>query len=639
MTPVPLIARQSLFGNPDRAYALISPDGRRLASLAPVDGVMNIIVTPLDRPAEAVPVTRESGRGIGHCAWAYDGRSLVYLSDRDGNEQWHLYRVYLDSGEVLDLTPGEGRVRLLDTSPRYPEEVLVEIQAAEPDVAGIFRIALADGTRVRLAAVPDFQRLLWSDFRPWLGVRALPDGGSEWHQPDGDVWRLWLQIPAEDNLTTFPLARTADGGLYLVDSRDRDTAALCRQGPATSEREVLFADPRADVSDVLLDARSREPLAVAVTWARKEWHVLDAGLAAEFDYLCGRCHGDITLASRTPDDRHWIVGYQADTTPTRFYHYDRSCGEARYLFSNSQRLEALPLAAMQSVTLVARDGLALTAYLTLPDLAAARSLPLMLLVHGGPWERDQWGFQPWHQWLANRGYAVLSVNFRGSAGFGKRFLNAGDREWGRAMQYDLLDAVEWAVSEGIADPNRVGIMGSSYGGYATLAGLAFSPDRFACGIDLMGPSHLVSLLESIPPQWQSQAELFKQRVGDHTSDEGRQWLESCSPLVHADHIRKPLLIAQGAHDPRVPRQESDRMVAALEARDVPVIYLLFPDEGHGLARPANRLALCAIAETFLGRYLGGAVEPPGDDLAGSSVQILSGAGYLPETYAQYQQRV
>jgi dipeptidyl aminopeptidase/acylaminoacyl peptidase len=637
MTAVSLITRRALFGNPDRAFALISPDGRRLASLAPVDGVMNIIVTPVDTPTAASPVTRETGRGIGHCAWAHDGASLVYLSDRDGDEQWHLYRVRMDDGDVLDLTPGEGRARMLELSPRYPDEVLVEIQAADPATAGRFRINLHDGVRTRLPAMPDFQRLLWSDFRPWLGVRSRPEGASEWYRPVGDDWQPWLQVPAVDDMSTFPLAEAGDGRIYLVDSRDRDTAALCRIDPASGVRQVLFADPCADVSDVLLDTRSRQPVAAAVTWLRKDWHTLDAGVAAEFDYLHGRCHGDITLASRTPDDQHWIIGYQADTTPTRFYHYDRRQGEARYLFNNSERLEALPLLPMQALTLAARDGLALTAYLTLPD-SALRPLPLMLLVHGGPWERDQWGFQPWHQWLANRGYAVLSVNFRGSSGFGKSFLNAGDREWGRAMQHDLLDAVDWAVNEGIADPERVGIMGSSYGGYATLAGLAFSPERFACGIDLMGPSHLVSLLESVPPQWQSQIELFKQRVGDHTTDEGRQWLEACSPLLHAKHIRKPLLISQGAHDPRVPRVESDRMVAALRARGIPVIYLLFPDEGHGLARPSNRLALCAIAEAFLGLHLGGAVEPPGEDLAGSSVQILSGAEYLPGSFAIHANR-
>lgn len=632
MSPHPLIPRRSLFGNPDRAYALISPDGGQLASLAPVDGIMNIIVTPASAPETATPVTHESGRGIGHCAWAFDGHSLVYLGDRDGNEQWHLYRVYLDGGDVLDLTPGEGRARLLDISARYPGEVLVEVQSADPGSAGIFRITLADGTRTRVPAVPEFQRLLWADFRPWLGVRPQADGGSEWYRPVGDDWRSWLQVPAADNLTTFPLACAADGRLYLVDSRDRDTAALCCIDPDSGARRVLYADPRADVSDVLLDGRSRQPLAVAVTWARKEWHALDAGVAAEFDYLRGRCHGDISLASRTPDDRHWIVGYQADTTPTRFYHFDRQRREAVYLFGNSAQLDALPLLPMQSHTVTTRDGLAMTAYLTLPD-SASRPLPLMLLVHGGPWERDQWGFQPWHQWLANRGYAVLSVNYRGSTGFGKAFTNAGDREWGRAMQDDLLDAVDWTIDQGIADADRIGIMGSSYGGYACLAGLAFTPERFACGVDLMGPSHLVSLLESIPPQWQSQRELFRQRVGDHTTPDGRRQLEARSPLAHAERICKPLLISQGAHDPRVPREESDRMVAALQAAGVPVVYLLFPDEGHGLARPANRLALCAIAEAFLGKYLGGAAEPAGDDLAGSSVQILSGAEYLPGSFA------
>ena len=629
-----LIPRQRLFGDPDRAFALISPDGKSIASLAPVDCVMNIVVAPVAEPAAERPLTRESGRGIGHCAWCHDGQSMLYLADRNGDENWHLYRVRLDDGDILDLTPGDGqRARLLEVSPRYPDEVLVEIQSTIAGEGGLFRIRLDTGKRKALEGVPRFPQLLTDDFEPVLGMQPRPDGGADWHVPADGEWPRVASIPAEDVMTTYPVGLGSGGRFYLVDSRERDRSALVEWQPAARTTRVLFEDDTADVSDVLLDARGQQPLAVAVTRARKEWQALDAGTAAEFDYLRGRCHGDISLASRSADDHHWIIGYQADNAPVCFYHYDRRAGEARYLFNNSEQLAAMPLVSMQTAKLTARDGLALQAYYTLPA-AGEGPYPAVLLVHGGPWARDEWGFQPWHQWLANRGYAVLAVNYRGSSGYGKAFLNAGNRQWGRAMQTDLLDTVDWAVEEGIADPGHIGIMGTSYGGYAALAGLAFTPTLFACGIDLMGPTHLASLIEAIPPQWQSQREFFIQRVGDPDSAAGRADLEARSPLPAAAEICRPLLIAQGANDPRVPRAESDRLVAALQAHDVPVIYLLFPDEGHGLARPGNRLALCAIAEVFLARALGGAVEPAGQDLQHSAVRILAGAELIPELAAQ-----
>lgn len=633
-----LIPRQILFSDPERAFALISPDARHIASLALVDGVMNIVVAPLHEPAADRALTHETGRGLGHCAWAHDGESMLFLADRHGDENWHLYRVGLADGGITDLTPGEGvRARLLELSPRHPHEVLVEIQSPEAEACGLFRIRLTDGSRLPLEIGQPFARLLTDDFAPVLGMQPRADGGMDWYRPQADGWSVALSLSAEDAMTTAPVGLGEGGHFYLVDSRGRDKAALTEWHADTDRTRVLFEDDSADVSDVLLDVRGQQPLAAAVTRARKEWRALDAGIGAEFDYLQGRCHGDITLASRSHDDRHWILGFQADNAPVRFYHYDRRRGEARYLFNNSEKLEAMPLVSMQTARFEAHDGLPLQAFFSLPPAGKA-PYPAVLLVHGGPWSRDEWGFQPWHQWLANRGYAVLSVNYRGSTGYGKAFLNAGNREWGRAMQSDLLDTVGWAVRQGIADSSRIGIMGTSYGGYAALTGLVFTPTRFACGIDIMGPTHLVSLLQAIPPQWQSQKAFFQQRVGDPETDTGRAELEARSPLPAADRISRPLLIAQGANDPRVPRAESDRIVAALQAKDIPVIYLLFPDEGHGLAKPGNRLALCAIAEAFLARQLGGSLEPAGADLRNSAVQILAGAELIPELDAAAQQQ-
>jgi dipeptidyl aminopeptidase/acylaminoacyl peptidase len=326
------------------------------------------------------------------------------------------------------------------------------------------------------------------------------------------------------------------------------------------------------------------------------------------------------------------VAYVLSDGPIRYYRYDRAKKKAKFLFTNQEALESLKLAPMTPVLIKSRDGLELVSYLSLPRAAdpdgdgkPAQPLPMVLLVHGGPWARDSWRLNPTHQWLASRGYAVLSVNYRGSTGFGKRFVNQSNMEWAGKMHDDLLDAVRWAADQRIADPKQVAIMGGSYGGYATLVGLTFTPDAFACGVDIVGPSNLVTLLETIPPYWAPMVEMFTKRVGDHRTEDGKKLLLSRSPLSRADQIRRPLLIGQGANDPRVKQAESDQIVKAMKERGIPVTYVLFPDEGHGFARPENRTSFNAIAETFLAQCLGGPYQPIGDDFKGSSVTVPAGA--------------
>jgi len=329
-----------------------------------------------------------------------------------------------------------------------------------------------------------------------------------------------------------------------------------------------------------------------------------------------------------------------DNGPARSYIYDRKARKANFMFSSRRDLEGLALTKLEPVVIKSRDGLDLVSYLSLPlgsdadnDGRPDKPLPMVLDVHGGPWARDSWGFNPQHQWLANRGYAVLSVNFRGSTGFGKAFLNAGNRQWAAKMHDDLLDAVNWAVAENIADKQKVAIMGGSYGGYATLVGLTFTPDVFACGVDIVGPSNLVTLLSTIPPYWMPLVEQFSQRVGDFRTEEGKKFLESRSPLNFVDRITKPLLIGQGANDPRVKQTEADQIVKAMNSKNIPVTYVLFPDEGHGFARPPNRTAFYAVTEAFLAQHLGGRFQPIGDDFKGSSIKVPSGAEWVPDLKA------
>lgn len=636
---VPLIPRKLLFGNPDKVQARLSPTGDKLSFLAPLKGVLNVWVGPVEDPAGARPVTQDKGRGVRHYVWAYTSDDLLYIQDKGGDENWHLYRVHLPTGKTLDLTPFEGvQAQIQHLSPEFPSEVLVGLNDRDMAAHDLFRINLNTGERERvLQNDKGFLEFVSDDaFRVRFGVRLTDDGGSDmFRRTETGSWASFASVVMEDQLTTRPLNLSGDS-LYMSDSRGRDTAALVKVGVLTGERTVLLEDDRVDVSDILLHPRTKRVQAAAVDYEKKRWVVLDPDIEADLVYLRTVAEGGLDVVDRTLADDRWIVVYTADDGPRSYYLYERRERKARFLFFDKPALQSVPLAKMHPVVIRARDGLELVSYLTLPvgsnpDGARrpAEPLPLVLLVHGGPWGRDGWGFDPAHQWLANRGYAALSVNFRGSTGFGKRFVNAGNLAWGREMQDDLLDAVAWAVAEGIAQTDKVAIMGGSYGGYAALAALAFTPQVFAAGVDIVGPSNLITLLESIPPYWQPLLSMFTARVGDPRTEAGRKLLEERSPLNHADKITKPLLIGQGANDPRVKQAESDQIVSLLDANGIPVTYILYPDEGHGFARPENALSFNAVVEAFLTEHLGGRFESVGEDLAGSSLQVLSGLDSVP----------
>jgi len=636
-----LIPRQLLFGNPDKASTQLSPDGVYLSYLAPVDGVLNVWVGSAEDPALAKPVTHDTGRGIRFYGWAYTNSHVLYIQDKGGDENWRLYCVDLESGDTTDLTPFDGtQARIQESSPAFPDELLVALNDRVPELHDIYRINIRTGERQLVLQNEGFAGFVSDDeFNIRLAMRMTADGGSELLTATPDSgWTSLMRIGMEDTLTTAPAGFDKTGStLYMIDSRNRNTAAFVALDLTDGNQTVLSEDPRADVSDTMIHPTEKHVQAVAFTYERKHWQILDLTLTHDMAYLRSVSGGDIEIISRTLDDRVWIVAYVMDNGPIRYYRYDRDTRQAQFLFTNRQALERLALAHMHAVVIPARDGMNLVSYYTLPvgshshddDSRPASPLPMVLLVHGGPWARDTWGYDPLHQWLANRGYAVLSVNFRGSTGLGKAFINAANREWGTRMHDDLLDAVEWAKQQGLADADRIAIMGGSYGGYATLVGLTFTPDTFACGVDIVGPSNLVTLLESIPPYWQPQIELFATRVGDHRTDEGRAFLTERSPLSYADRIQRPLLIGQGANDPRVKQPESDQIVDAMQANDIPVTYVLYPDEGHGFARPENALSFYAIAEAFLAACLGGGYEPIGEDFSGSSLTVPVGAEHVP----------
>lgn len=635
-----LIPRDTIFGNPDKASPSLSPDGRFLSYLAPVDGVLNVWVGPVNQPDEAKPVTKDTKRGIQTYLWAHTNEHVLYLQDSDGDENYHVYSVYLPSGEIKDLTPIEGvRAQLNEVSHRIPGEILVGLNDRSPQYHDLYRIDITTGEKEKVQENKGFLGFVTDDdFKVRLSMKFGPDGGTIVSKPDGkDGWETFTEIPMEDSLTTQPLFFDKAGKtLYSLDSRGRDTAALVAIDLETGTTKVLGENKKADAEQVLVHPTENTIQGVAFNRLRKEYQFFDKDIEADFDRLKKVADGDISISSRTSDDRRWIVSFLMDNGPTRYYLYDRDTQKSTFLFTNNAKLEKWTLPRMHPLEIKSRDGLDLVSYLSLPTKSDPKNtgrpsepIPMVLLVHGGPWARDRWGANSLHHFLADRGYAVLSVNYRGSTGFGKAFINAGNQEWAGKMHDDLIDAVKWAVDEKIADPKKVAIMGGSYGGYATLVGLTFTPEVFTCGVDIVGPSNILTLLTTIPPYWAPAIEMFKKRVGDFTSEEGQTMLKERSPLTHVERIQRPLLIGQGANDPRVKQSESDQIVEAMQEKMIPVTYVLFPDEGHGFARPENRLAFYAISEAFLAEHLGGQFEPIGEAFEGSSVKVLTGVDDVP----------
>ncbi|MFO8034707.1 MAG: S9 family peptidase [Candidatus Bipolaricaulota bacterium] len=634
-----LIPRAALFGNPDRAMIKLSPGGRWLSYLAPLDGVLNVWVAPANEPEQAWPVTADRGRGIRHYAWAHTDNHVLYLQDADGDENWRVYSVDAETKEVRDLTPLSGvQARLVKSSPQFPREVLIALNDRDARLHDLYRVDIMTGRKDLVQENEGFMGFLADDeYQIRFALRFSPNGGTELLAREGDGWEPFVRVSAKDSLGTQPIGLDASGQfLYMTDSRDGDTAAVVATDLRSEEKRVLASDPQADPSDFLLHPVEKYLQAVAFTYERRRWEVVDPEVADDLRQLSEAAPGEVSVLSRTLDDTQWVVAYDADREPIQYYIYDRESGAVAYLFSGRESLAGRPLARMHPVVIRARDELPLVSYLSLPREADTKGsslpsepLPMVLAVHGGPWGRDMWGFNPLHQWLADRGYAVVSVNFRGSTGFGKGFVNAGDGEWAGKMHDDLVDAVQWAVNQGIADPERVAIMGGSYGGYATLVGLSFTPELFACGVDIVGPSNLITLLNNVPPYWAPMFPLLTRRVADPNTEQGKRLLQERSPLSKVEEIRRPLLIGQGANDPRVKKSESDQIVEAMREKRIPVTYLLYPDEGHGFVRPENRLSFYALTEAFLATFLGGRSEPMGDDLQGASLQVVTGAEYVP----------
>jgi dipeptidyl aminopeptidase/acylaminoacyl peptidase len=608
----PLIPRGVLLGNPRRSQPTLSPDGTRIAYLAPNerDALQIWLRTLGQRDDRCVSAER---RSIQIYQWAWDSKTILYRQDNDGDENFHLCSIDLETGNVRDLTPWQGvRCNQTMTSGKHPGEILAALNVRDRKLMDVWRIDLRTGATTLEVENPG--DVIWWIADDELVARAArvrtPDDGFEVRvRTDSEApWRTILRAAPDEGV--FPMGFNHDGReLFLLSSLGSDTVRVVARRIESGDESVIAAMDGFDAERVMIHPTRHVIEAVAFEPARRQWSVIDPGVAADFEAIAKF------------DDRKWIVEFQGAHRSTRHFLWDRAAKKADFLFSDRPELDQLQLAEVRPMKYLARDGLEVHGYLAIPAGLEPRNLPLVLNVHGGPWLRDYWTLDMWTQLLANRGYAVLQLNFRGSMGYGMKHLHAGDRQWGRAMQDDLTDAVKWAVDEGIADRERIAIIGLSYGGYAAVAGAAFTPDLYKCAIDLCGSCNLFTMIRSFPP-YIAMRSLWNARVGNPDDPADEELLTNASPLFAADRIRIPLLIALGANDSRVKQSEAEQIVSAIEKNGGSATYVLYSDEGHGITRPANRMDFLARVEKFLAEHLGGRCEPMnGERIVGSSAVV------------------
>ena len=639
-----LISRKVFFEPVVRSQVKVSPDGQRIGWLAANGSVVNVWVGPADDVKKAQPVTHNSSDEIGDWWWTFTSDRILVAQDHQGDEKWHLSAVDLTKSETKDLTAVDGvRAELVGLSPRRPREALIALNDRDKKAPDVYLVDLTTGAR-KLAQQNDGGANAWiadTDLHVRFAEHTNGDASVDLvvPAPGKAPWKPFQHIPMEDALALESVDFDKTGGaLFLKDSRNRDTSGLFSIDTKTGAATLVADDPQSDVGQVLMHPTTKTVEAVSLDRERPVWKVVDPSVEGDFYYLQTFGDGTLLVTSRSLDEQHWIVAYAHTDGPTHFYRYDRdpdipgNPGKATLLFNDRDDLERVPLSMMVPVVIKSRDGLDLVSYLTIPYDKDPRSegrpqqpLPLIILVHDGPWARAVLELDATHQWLASRGYAVLSVNYRGSTGFGQKFANAGNLEWGGKMSDDLVDAVRWAVDQKIADPTRVAIMGEGYGGYAALAGLAFEGQTFACGVDFGGPANLFTFLQTVPPEGLWQTDALAHRIGDYRTEDGKKFVTDRSPSSHVATFRNPVLIGQGKDDPAVKEADTAQFVAALQAKHVPVTFAVYADEERTLTDPTDKTSFSAVAEVFLAQCFGSDYRPIGNDLDGSSIAVPVGA--------------
>ena len=619
----PLLDRELFFDNPEISGGQLSPDGKYLSFIKPYNGVMNIWVKKFDEAFDAArPLTADVQRPVRSYFWSRDGKFILYAQDKGGDENFNIYSVDPSAPDAAgagvpenrDLTNLKGvRVQIYSVPKTDPDVIYIGLNDRDPAWHDLYKMKISTGERTLLRQNSPEDRITgwifdWND-ELRLAMRSNFDGSNDILRVDENGFTPIYSTNVFES--AYPAGFSKDNQkVYLVTNKgdDVDLTRLVLFDLKTLKEEFVEADPlkRVDLDNVSFSEVTREIVFTTYEDDRLRYYWKDNSLKEDYDLISKQLPGvEPYFARTTADERYWIIGSYSDVDPGTTYLFDRKTKKLTFQYRPRPNIPVEHMAHMKAIRYPSSDGLEIPAYLTLPKGIEHKNLPLIVMPHGGPWARSGWGFNSYAQFLANRGYAVLDPNFRASTGYGKSFVNAGNKEWGRKMQDDITWGVKYLVEQGIVDPGKVGIMGGSYGGYATLAGLAFTPDVFACGVSIVGPSNLITLLNSIPPYWESIRKVFYLRMGDPSTPEGEADLKAMSPLFSADKIKSPLLVVQGANDPRVKQHESDQIVVALRDRGFDVEYIVAPDEGHGFARPVNNMAMLAAAEKFLSKHLGG----------------------------------
>ena len=626
----PLISREVFFASAAKKDPQISPDGKHLAYLGrDPKNVLQIWLRSL-KGGDDRQLTTEPVRGIQHYTWAYDNRHIILAREANGDENWQIHTLDIASGAIRNLTPYKDvRSLLVGLSPLRPDTVLVAMNLRNRRFYDVYRIDIGTGD-TRMVNRNGGRQFWWAADNE-LNVRvAAAFAGTIARDTPRQPWRTVRKWQVAEYGKYFGFS--ADGTTFFMSGSQEEAGVLVAIDLASGQETALASDPAYDVEDVFIHPTTREIQAVGFYRDKLEWQVLDPSIAEDFAILRKVRKGEFNvvhppyespilysrnLGRRDLDDKIWVVSYESDDGPVHYYAYDRASKNATFLFSEHPEVESFQLAAMKPMSYQSRDGLTIHGYLTFPEDPPAQKLPAVLFVHGGPWLRDRWGYYNVVQWLANRGYAVLQVNYRGSTGYGRKFVHASYKEWGGKMHDDLIDGVDWLIATGIADPKRIAIMGGSYGGYAALVGLTLTPDVFAAGVSSVGISNLISHYNNYPPYWSLFKPRFRARVGDPQKEQ--ELLKARSPLFHVDDIKAPLLIAHGVNDARVVASESEQMVAAMRLVNKPVEYIVYQDEGHRQWRPETKYDYYAKVEEFLAKYLGGRYEPLTDSPASAAI--------------------
>jgi dipeptidyl aminopeptidase/acylaminoacyl peptidase len=619
----PLIDRELFFGPPVIAGGQLSPDGKYMSFLKVYKGTMNVWVKEASAPFESAhPLTADTLRPVRNYFWSRDGKYILYVQDKGGDENFNVYAVNPSEkaagGQDIPtnraLTDYKGVRAFIYSVPKSdPDALYIGLNDRDKKWHDLYKLKISTGEKTLLRQNSDKDRITgwifdWSD-KLRLATRANEDGSNDLLRVDEkELVPIYHTGPFEE-FDTYAFDK--DNKQYYISTNkgdDRDLKQLVLLDPLSMKETFVEKDPmnRVDFGGANFSDVTKSIILTSYTDEKERLYWKDKQFEADYKIIEKELPGLLLdFTSSTADENLWLLSAYSDTDPGAAYLFDRKTKKLSFQYRPRPDIPIKSLAPMKAIKYKSSDGLEIPAYLVLPKGVPAKNLPMVAFPHGGPWGRDYWGYNSFAQFLANRGYAVLLPNFRASTGYGKKFLDAGNRQWGDKMQDDITWGVKYLVSEGIVDPKHVGIMGGSYGGYATLAGVAFTPDLYAAAVSIVGPSNLITLLNSIPPYWESIRKLFYLRMGDPTTDEGKKQLERQSPLNSADKIKTPLLVAQGANDPRVNKAESEQIVNALRKRNFAVEYILAPDEGHGFARPVNNMAMLAEAEKFLATYLGG----------------------------------